>query len=156
MVSSAALCRVIHRNPGLKSLKTRGCRHLLRQESGNKETKLCSLSQTPEELYSVLGNLCKLEEIELGWGFSFISLQALKPAVRTLRTLVVGLGGSLGPDGLILLPTICPMLETLILYFQVISDSAIANIIKSLPYLQVLGLSYCSGDLKLESNAMDD
>ncbi|KAK6126316.1 hypothetical protein DH2020_039961 [Rehmannia glutinosa] len=136
-VSSATLSHVIHRNPGLKSLKARGCRHLLLQESAH----------TPEELYSALGNLCKLEEIELGWGFSFFSLGDLKPAIRTLRTLVVGLGGSLGPDGLKLLPTICPILETLILYFQVISDSAITDIIKTLPYLQSLALCYCYGDI---------
>ncbi|KAK6126338.1 hypothetical protein DH2020_039910 [Rehmannia glutinosa] len=136
-VSSATLSHVIHTNPGLKSLKARGCRHLLVQESAH----------TPEELYSVLGNLCKLEEIELGWGFSFFSLGDLKPAIRTLRTLVVGLGGSLGPDGLKLLPTICPILETLILYFQVISDSVITDIIKTLPYLQSLALCYCYGDI---------
>ncbi|KAI3447487.1 hypothetical protein Pfo_004152 [Paulownia fortunei] len=146
-VSSAALSHVIRRNPDLKSLKTRGCRHLLRQESETKERKLCNPSHTPEELYSELGNSCKLEEIELGWGFSFFSLGALKPAIRTLRTLLVGLGGSLSPDGLKLLPTICPMLETLILYFQVISDSAVTNIIKTLPHLQVLALCYCFGDI---------
>ncbi|KAK6152320.1 hypothetical protein DH2020_014955 [Rehmannia glutinosa] len=146
-VSSATLSHVIHRNPGLKSLKARGCRHLSLQESENNERNLCNPSLTPEKLYSALGNLRKLEEIELGWGFSFFSLEALKPAIRTLRTLVVGLGGSLGPDGLKLLPTICPMLETLILYFQVISDSAITDIIKTLPCLQSLALCYCFGDI---------
>ncbi|GFP88113.1 BTB/POZ domain-containing protein fbl11 [Phtheirospermum japonicum] len=142
-VRSAVLCHVIYRNPGLKILKMRGCRNLLQQES-----ELCNpSSHNPEEFYSVLGNLCKLEEIEVGWGFSFFSLGALKPALRTLRTFVVGLGGSLGPDGLNLLPTICPMLETLILYFQVISDSAIASIITNLPHLQVLSLCHCLGDI---------
>lgn len=118
-VSPAALSHIIRRNPDIKSLKTRGCRHLLRQGTETKEGKLCNPSYMPEELYYELGRSCKLEEIELGWGFSFFSLGALKPAARTLRTLLVGLGGSLGPDGLKLLPTICPMLERLILYFQV-------------------------------------
>lgn len=104
-VSSAALLHVISRNPGLKSLRTRGCSAILQQEI---------------ELYAELGKSCKLEELELGWGFSYFSLGALKPAIKTLRTLVVGLGGSLGPDGLELLPPYCPMLETLVLYFQVL------------------------------------
>ncbi|KAL3646853.1 hypothetical protein CASFOL_009397 [Castilleja foliolosa] len=142
-VRSAVLCHVINRNPGLKVLKIRGCRNLVQQES-----ELCNLSShNPQELYSVLGSSCKLEEIEVGWGFSFFSLGALKPAIRTLRTFVVGLGGSVGPDGLNMLPTICPMLEKLILYFQVISDSAITNIITNLPHLQVLSLCHCLGGI---------
>lgn len=76
-------------------------------------------THTPEEFFVELGKSCKLEELELGWGFSYFSLRALKPAINILRTLVVGLGGSLGPDGLELLPSFCPMLETLIIYFQV-------------------------------------
>ncbi|EYU38623.1 hypothetical protein MIMGU_mgv1a0009752mg, partial [Erythranthe guttata] len=146
-VSFAALSRIIRRNPDLKSLKTRGCIHLLRQESETKERKLFNPLYTPEEIYYELGKSCKLEEIELGWGFSFFSLEALKPAMRTLRTLLVGLGGSLGPDGLKLLPAICPLLETLILFFQVISDSAITDIINTLPHLQSLALCYCLGDI---------
>ncbi|KAL9150131.1 hypothetical protein ABFS82_12G149400 [Erythranthe guttata] len=146
-VSFAALSRIIRRNPDLKSLKTRGCIHLLRQESETKERKLFNPLYTPEEIYSELGKSCKLEEIELGWGFSFFSLEALKPAMRTLRTLLVGLGGSLGPDGLKLLPAICPLLETLILFFQVISDSAITDIINTLPHLQSLALCYCLGGI---------
>ncbi|GER33719.1 ubiquitin-protein ligases [Striga asiatica] len=140
-VSAAAICHVIHKNTGLKSLRARGCRHLVQQEGEDEEQKL----------YSVLGNLCKLEEIELGWGFSFFSLEALKPAIKTLRSLCVGLGGSLAPDGLKQLTTICPMLETLTLYFQAISDSAITDIIKNLPGLQSLALCYCFGDISLLS-----
>lgn len=60
-----------------------------------------------------------LEEIALGWGFSYSSLEALKPAITSLRKITVGLGGLLGEDGLRKLPTICPMLELIILYFQV-------------------------------------
>ncbi|XP_020549701.1 BTB/POZ domain-containing protein FBL11 isoform X1 [Sesamum indicum] len=146
-VSIPALAHVICRNPDLKSLKIRGCRRLLRQESETNERKLCIPSFTPQDLYSELGKSCKLEEFEVGWGFSYFSLAALKPAIITLRSLVVGLGGSLGHDGLKLLPTICPMLETLILYFQVISDSAITEILRTLPHLQFLALCYCFGDI---------
>jgi hypothetical protein len=38
----------------------------------------------------------------------------------SLKTINVGLGGMLGEDALRALPVICPMLETIILYFQVI------------------------------------
>ncbi|XP_051148897.1 BTB/POZ domain-containing protein FBL11 isoform X3 [Andrographis paniculata] len=146
-VSGAALSHIICRNPHLKSLKARGCRHLLPQEVDAHETKTCMLSDTIEEWYSVLGRSCKLEEIELGWGITYFSLRALEPALRTLRTLVVGVGGSLGEDGLKLLPSCCQMLETLVLYFQVISDSTLTSILSSLPHLRNLALCYCLGDI---------
>ncbi|KAL3825794.1 hypothetical protein ACJIZ3_021823 [Penstemon smallii] len=146
-VSCAALYHVICRNPDLKCLKTRGCTNLSQLEMESEERKLCNASFTMEELYSQLGKSCKLEEIEFGWGFSFLSLEALKPAIRTLRTIHIGVGGSLGHNGLKLLPVLCPLLETLILYFQVISDSVIANITKTLPHLHFLALCYCLGDI---------
>ncbi|KAL2509220.1 ubiquitin-protein ligase [Forsythia ovata] len=146
-VSAAALAHVIHRNLDLKCLKARGCRHLLLNESKTEERNLPAFLHTPKELYSELGESCKLEEIQLGWGFSFLYMEALKPAFRTLRTVVVGLGGSLGQEGLKQLPDICPLLETLILYFQVISDSAIMHVMKTLLQLQVLALCYCIGEI---------
>lgn len=62
-----------------------------------------------------------LEEIALGWGFSYSSLEALKPAISSMRKITVGLGGSLGEDSLGRLPNICPMLESIVLYFLVIA-----------------------------------
>lgn len=118
-VSAAALAHVIYRNPDLKCLKARGCRHLLVKESKTEERNLPALLRTPKEWYSELGKSCKLDEIQLGWGFSSLYMEALKPAFRTLRTLVVGLGGSLGQDGLKQLSDICPLIETMVLYFQV-------------------------------------
>ena len=61
-----------------------------------------------------------LEEIALGWGFSYSSLEAVKPAISSLWKITVGLGGSLGEDTLGRLPDICPKLESITLYFQVI------------------------------------
>lgn len=78
-----------------------------------------SSSYSCRELHNEIGRTCVLEEIALGWGFSYSSLEALKPAVTSLRKITVGLGGSLGEDGLRKLPTISPMLESIILYFQV-------------------------------------
>lgn len=108
---------VVRGNPLLKCLIARGCRHLLQEEND-------ILGNSPV-LYYELGKSCNLEEISLGWGFSFFSLEALRPAIKMLRTFIVGLGGSLGKDGLKLVPTFCPWLETLILYFQVIVNAKV-------------------------------
>ena len=72
-----------------------------------------------KDLYLQLGN-CKLEEITLGWGFSYLSLEALQPAIMSLMSITMGLGGSLGEDALKRLPAPCPMLESVILHFQVL------------------------------------
>ncbi|KZV26458.1 hypothetical protein F511_35675 [Dorcoceras hygrometricum] len=123
-VSCNALSRVICRNRNLKYLKTRGCTQIVQQQIATEETKLCMSSFTSNELFSNLGKSCQLEEIELGWGFSFLFLGALKPAIRTLRSLTIGLGASLGLEGLNLIPSSCPLLETVILYFQVIDPNS--------------------------------
>ncbi|KAL3326679.1 hypothetical protein AABB24_037394 [Solanum stoloniferum] len=138
-VSCHAVGQVVRGNPLLKCLIARGCRHLLLEEND-------ILGNSPV-LYYELGKSCNLEEISLGWGFSFFSLEALRPAIRMLRTFIVGLGGSLGEDGLKLVPTFCPWLETLILYFQVVSDSVVRNILETLKNLQVLSLCYCFGEI---------
>ncbi|XP_027768074.1 BTB/POZ domain-containing protein FBL11 isoform X2 [Solanum pennellii] len=138
-VSCGAVSHVVRGNPLLKCLIARGCRHLLQEEN-------YILGKSPE-LYYELGKSCNLEEISLGWGFSFFSLEALRPAIKMLRTFIVGLGGSLGEDGLKLVPTFCPWLETLILYFQVVSDSVVRNILETLKNLQVLALCYCFGEI---------
>ncbi|KAK4345635.1 hypothetical protein RND71_035811 [Anisodus tanguticus] len=146
LVSCHAVSHVVRRNPDLKCLVARGCRHLLQEENDILESSP-ALSYNCPVLYYELGNSCNLEEISLGWGFSFFSLEALRPAIKMLRTFVVGLGGSLGEDGLKLVPTFCPWLETLILYFQVVSDSVVRNILETLKNLQVLALCYCFGDI---------
>lgn len=138
-VSCHAVGHVVRGNPLLKCLIARGCRHLLQEEND-------ILGNSPV-LYYELGKSCNLEEISLGWGFSFFSLESLHPAIKMLRTFIVGLGGSLGEDGLKLVPTFCPWLETLILYFQVVSDSVVRNILETLKNLQVLALCYCFGEI---------
>ncbi|KAL7195808.1 hypothetical protein ACSBR1_035945 [Camellia fascicularis] len=146
-VSSAALAHIISRNPGLKCLKAKGCRNLFHQKSKTEGRVFSSFEYSCREWYIELGKTCKLEEIALGWGFSCFSLEALKPAITTLRAITVGLGASLGQDSLELLPTTCPLLETVILYFQVISDCVLINIMESLRHLQVLALCHCLGDI---------
>lgn len=123
-ISEAALSFVIHGNPSLKSLKARGCKNLLKRDSSI-EKREPSFSSLHEELHAELGKKSRLEEIEFGWGFSSFSLSALEPALTSLKTINVGLGGMLGEDALRQLPAICPLLETIILHFQVIIISPV-------------------------------
>lgn len=146
-VSSTALAHVVARNPGLSCLKAKGCRNLFQQQSKTDDGHFRSFQYLCEEWCNQLGKTCKLEEIALGWGFSCFSLEALKPAIATLKVVTVGLGASLGQDAVELLPTTCPLLEEVILYFQVISDRALRNIVESLRHLQVLALCYCLGEI---------
>ncbi|KAJ8570782.1 hypothetical protein K7X08_037754 [Anisodus acutangulus] len=140
-VSCHAVSHVVRRNPHLKCLIARGCRHLLQEENDNLENSPV-LSYNCPVLYYELEEYCNLEEISLGWGFSLFSLEALRPTIKMLRTFVVGLGGSLGEDGLKLVPIFCPWLETLILYFQVVSDS-----VSSAPRLRKLKLERVSAQM---------
>lgn len=117
-VSGAAVAHIISGNPGLKVLKARDCKNLYQTEI-NTEGGDCPLNKSCNELFAELGKTCKLEEIALGWGLTSFSLEALKPAMAMLKAITVGLGGSLGQDSLTALPTTCPLLETVVLYFQV-------------------------------------
>ncbi|KAK7337205.1 hypothetical protein VNO77_17768 [Canavalia gladiata] len=149
-ISGPALAYVIRGNPSLKCLKARGCRNLFPGDSciGKTESSFYSLC---EELHAMLGKMRRLEEIEFGWGFSSFSLSALEPALMSLKTINVGLGGMLGEGALRQLPAICPLLETVILHFQVLSDITVTNLVTSLINLQVLALCYCFGDISMSS-----
>ncbi|KVH89663.1 hypothetical protein Ccrd_008344 [Cynara cardunculus var. scolymus] len=140
-VSAAAVAHVIGRNPGLRCLKARGCESLLQQE-----IKIKGREYSNKIFPFELGKFCKLDEISVGWGFSYISLEALKPAVSCLKAIEVGLGGMLGQDGLKRLPAVCPSLESVVLYFQVISDHLIVNLLESLTHLKSFALCHCLGE----------
>lgn len=118
-ISGAALAHIIHGNSVLKHLHARGCNYLFQQGSYIGGTEF-SFSHPCKELFIELGRTCKLEGVALGWGFSNISLEVLKPAITLLKSMTVGLGGTLGEDALRVLPTTCPMLESVILHFQVL------------------------------------
>uniref|UniRef100_A0A2N9IEU6 BACK domain-containing protein n=1 Tax=Fagus sylvatica TaxID=28930 RepID=A0A2N9IEU6_FAGSY len=150
VVSGSALAHLVQGNPSLKCLNARGCRNMLPQESSTSGGEYYS-SYMFKELYLELGKNCRLEEIALGWGFSCFSLEALQPAIMSLRSITVGLGASLGEDALKRLPATCPMLESVILHFQVISDTIIMNIMSYLRNLRVLALCYCLGDISMLS-----
>lgn len=114
-VSGAALAYVIRRNPGLKCLEARGCKNLFQQESNGKGEEY-SCGRLHVELAKT-----KLEGFSLGWGLSHFSLEALGPAITSLKNISIGLGASLSHDELRLLPIACPFLESVILYFQVLT-----------------------------------
>ncbi|GAB2264163.1 hypothetical protein Droror1_Dr00026297 [Drosera rotundifolia] len=145
MVTCAALSHIVNKNSGLKCLKARGCKNLCGK--GNTTDYIISCSSYPcEELYVVLGQSCKLEELTVGWGFSYFTLDALRPALMSLRSIAIGLGGSLGLDGLVLMASLCPGLESITLIFQAISDGVIMRLME-LRNLRELEISYCIGDL---------
>ncbi|KAL9260819.1 BTB/POZ domain-containing protein [Drosera capensis] len=144
MVTCAALSHIVNKNSGLKCLKARGCKNLYGK--GNTTDYIISRSSYPCEEYVVLGQSCKLEELTVGWGFSYFALDALRPAIMSLRSIAIGLGGSLGLHGLVLLASLCPELESITLLFQAISDAVIMRLME-LRNLRELEISYCIGDL---------
>ncbi|CAI0407530.1 unnamed protein product [Linum tenue] len=150
VISRASLVHIVRANPMLKSLKVRGCSNLIQQEGITRKSELAS-SYSIVDVYAELGERCMLEEISLGWGFTCSSFQALKPAIASLKSLTIGLGASLSEDTLRQLPVTCPMLDVIVLYFQLISDDIIASITTSLRHLQTLALSYCLGDMSVSS-----
>ncbi|GFS28914.1 ubiquitin-protein ligase [Actinidia rufa] len=80
-------------------------------------------------------------------GLKCLKAKGCKEFVSPEKAITVGLGAALGHDALELLPTTCPLLEEVILYFQVISDRVLINIMESLRYLQVLALCHCLGEI---------
>ncbi|CAN1761630.1 BTB/POZ domain-containing protein FBL11 [Linum perenne] len=141
-ISGASLVHIVRANPTLSSLNVRGCRNLAEQES---------IPYPVGALYAELGEKCNLEEISLGWGFSYSAFRALRPGIVSLRSLTIGLGASSSEETLRQLPITCPMLNAIVLHFQVISDDVIVNITTSLRSLQTLALSYCLGDISISS-----
>lgn len=145
MISRDALSRLVINNPGLRCLDARGCKKLRADQIKHNDDSLCS--DPCNNLFSLLGLECKLEELAVGWGVSFFSLNAMGPALRFLKAVNVGLGGSLGPEGLTLLCTLSPLLESIIILFQMICDTFVINILETLKNLQALSICYCMGDL---------
>ncbi|KAL8152916.1 hypothetical protein V2J09_010676 [Rumex salicifolius] len=143
MISESVVLHIIKRNPHLTCLKARGCKSFSQQ---NKADDFLSL-QWSKELSIKLGKTCNLEKFATGWGFSLFSLDSLAPAIRSLKSITVGLGGSLGEEGLVQLTKFCPKLESVSLLFQEVSDYAVTNLMERLRNLRALELCYCIGDL---------
>lgn len=148
MVSGAAVAHVVYGNHALKCLRVSGCRNLGQRDSNTANGEIPTFNY-PGQLEMALGKTFRLEEISLGWGFSHLSIEALKTSITSLREITVSLGVSLGEGALIQLPTACPCLESIVLHFQVISDDIIINIMETLRNLRVLALCYCFGDISI-------
>ncbi|KAK9755348.1 hypothetical protein RND81_01G019000 [Saponaria officinalis] len=146
MISRDALMHTVVRNSGLTHLVASGCRNLCLHRSKNSEDNL-SPPNLSENFFIKLGKECQLEKLTIGWGFSDLSVNEIAPALISLKALTVGLGGSLGPEGLKQLCILCPLLESLSITFQVISDVVIMNLLVTLRKLQALSVCYCIGDL---------
>ncbi|GAB2300695.1 hypothetical protein Dimus_034733 [Dionaea muscipula] len=151
MVTGVALSYIVQKNPGLKSLKARGCKNLYQEVISTNKNSVSPLSYQCKELYNELGKSCKLEELTVGWGFSYFSVNVLRPAIMSLKAITIGLGGSVGPDGLMLLATVCPLLESVSLQFQIVSDDTLVKLIETLRNLRELEICNCIGDISLLS-----
>ena len=108
------MLHIVLKNPNLRYLEARGCKNVCSNQMEHEEDS----SFHPCDNF-FLGQECKLEKLSLGWGISFLSLYNLVPTLRSLKSINVGLGGSLGPEGLTLLCTSCPLLESVTILFQV-------------------------------------
>ena len=114
-----ALAFIIRSNSNVKCLKVTGCKNLHQHGSSSRTH---GVEESHHELLAELGRIPALEEVALGWGFSAMSLDKLETAIGKLRAISLGLGVSLDHDSLCVLPRICPLLELVILTFQVIHD----------------------------------
>lgn len=112
-VSLAPLSYIIGRNTGLNSLKMSGCRNL--HPHDNITSKFVWNS-----LYDEFGGKYLLEEVAFGWGFSPLSFENIQPSIKKVRAITLGTGASLSHQALLSLPIICPLLESVILNFQVL------------------------------------
>ncbi|PKU84509.1 BTB/POZ domain-containing protein FBL11 [Dendrobium catenatum] len=129
-------------NPEMRSLRGTGCSKL---HHGGDQNLAYTHRTEFQDFLDELGKRCMLEELALGWGFSSIGLERLQPAFRNLRILYVGLGAEMDHHLLCLVPKICPLLESLVLRFQVIYDDIVRSILESLKHLQMLWLCCCLG-----------
>ncbi|XP_073007356.1 BTB/POZ domain-containing protein FBL11 isoform X2 [Typha latifolia] len=143
MVSILALSSLLRRNPDLRCLKATGCKNL--HQITSDEVTLTSGGRSKNFLHG-LSKSCNLEDVAFGWGFSYVQMEELVPAFAKVKEITIGLGASLGHHVLHALPMICPLIESVVLTFQVISDTVMRIILESLRYLRVLGLHCCLGD----------
>ncbi|XP_078169716.1 ubiquitin-protein ligase isoform X3 [Carex rostrata] len=141
-VSMVGLRPLIRRNHNLRCLKATGCTNLHQELTTN--------SSFSPLLCELIDNCTHLEEVAFGWGFSLFSVLIEEMLVfSTVRELTLGLGASPGLQFLHCLPILCPLIESLVLRFQVTSDDVIKNLLASLKHLQGLELRCCLGDLTI-------
>ncbi|KAJ0973435.1 hypothetical protein J5N97_021394 [Dioscorea zingiberensis] len=143
-VSMQALAFIMRSNPNVKYLKATGCKNLHQHGSNS---RIPGVEASHYDLLAELARIPTMEEAALGWGFSTMALEKLETTFGKLKAITLGLGASLDHDALCVLPEICPLLERVILTFQVVSDDTLRCLLGSLKYLQELGLICCLGAL---------
>ncbi|CAM0885363.1 unnamed protein product [Alopecurus aequalis] len=143
VVSMVSLAPVLRRNSNLSCLKTAGCRNLLFEHG---EVQSVSGNKYGGFLQEITSTCC-LEDVEMGWAFRPIRIDDLIPSFNKIRRITVGLGTTLPENILHSLPKICPLLDSLVLRFQVISDRVVRNLLESSVNLQAICLHYCLGSL---------
>ncbi|KAF0893759.1 hypothetical protein E2562_029655 [Oryza meyeriana var. granulata] len=143
VVSMVSLAPVIRRNSNLRCLKAAGCHNLLFEHG---EVDLMSGNMYGDFLQEITSTCC-LEDVEMGWAFCPIRVTTLIPSFSKVRKMTVGLGTTLAENILCALPEICPLLESLVLRFQLISDKVVRNLLESSRKLRVLCLHSCLGGL---------
>lgn len=122
-ISINGLLYIIKRNSTLRSLKTRDCRMLNSLSVGTSSCELPLYCSRPNvDLYQELRHGCTWEYLECGWGFHSHSLESLRPSISILRSISIGLGSSLCERTLFSLTEFCPLLEIVILKFQVFRE----------------------------------
>ncbi|BFI34009.1 hypothetical protein MPTK2_4g20040 [Marchantia polymorpha subsp. ruderalis] len=142
-VSAKALNFVLRNNPGLVSLDVKGCKSACIDEyeillSGVDDIESQKSPNSISSIFRELESLHLLEDFEVGWRFSQLALEAMKPSTKRVRRLVVGVGGGICNMGLQKLSNYWPSLERLSLSFQIIDDDGIIQIVDRLRSLQIL------------------
>ena len=105
---SHGLGHILHQNPNLKVLNSRGC----------KQANFCLTIGEIDGQFTDAKGLC-LRDLAVGWGFSDLTLKAWKPLLYSLQSLTIGVGGILSESMISTLHEICPSLEKISLKFQV-------------------------------------
>ncbi|KAL3689576.1 hypothetical protein R1sor_015885 [Riccia sorocarpa] len=139
-VSANALGPVIRMNEGLRSLDIRGCPNVCTSEVEDNDGSTHSSAGLPHDgrLFEQLGSSNLLEELKVGWRFSYFALEAMEPNQKLLKNFEVGVGGSLCNMCLGKISMHWSSLQKLTLCFQTIDDDGIIEILDGLRGLQVL------------------
>ncbi|KAG0615275.1 hypothetical protein M758_5G028200 [Ceratodon purpureus] len=136
-VSGGVLSRILARNSNMKDLNIRGC---------------TQLAVHPFD-FSLVQNTFEWVNVEAGWGLSDSTFSSFGFSSWKLRSLAVGVGGSISGHTLLCISEKCPELKRLSLCFQVISDEDLLRAIrklKSLHSLELQNMSHSSGNLLRE------
>ncbi|KAL2631684.1 hypothetical protein R1flu_016370 [Riccia fluitans] len=134
-VSAKSLAAVIRMSPELRSLDVRGCTRICNPENGEGEV---AVNRDDGSLFKELESRDFLEELKVGWRFSYFGLEAMTPSQKLLRNLEVGVGGNLCNLCLGKISAHWSSLQKISLCFQTIDDDGIIEILEGLRCLEVL------------------